>query len=167
MAIVDYLAMPRGSKVLDFGCAKGYIVKALRWLGRESYGYDISKYCLENADFEVMQYLSDGFPTQRFDYIIAKDVFEHIVAKDLPFTLQSLKANVLFAIVPLGNGQKYECPLYDKDTTHLVRQPLEWWNNLISSNGWKIRSSVTRIEGIKDKYSYWDAADGFIVGVKQ
>lgn len=34
---------------LDFGCAKGYLVKALRLLGLDAYGYDVSKYAVENA----------------------------------------------------------------------------------------------------------------------
>ena len=48
--IIDYLDIHRGQKILDIGCAKGYLVKALRWLGRDAYGFDISDYALEKSD---------------------------------------------------------------------------------------------------------------------
>ena len=35
--------------ILDFGCAKGFIVKALRLLHREAYGVDISEYAIKQA----------------------------------------------------------------------------------------------------------------------
>ena len=33
-------------KVLDFGCAKGFTVKALRLLGYKAYGVDVSEYAI-------------------------------------------------------------------------------------------------------------------------
>ena len=39
--------------VLDYGAAKGYLVKALRLLDVNAYGYDISKYAVENADPQI------------------------------------------------------------------------------------------------------------------
>ena len=35
--------------VLDYGCAKGFMVYAMRLLGKDAYGVDISEYAIENC----------------------------------------------------------------------------------------------------------------------
>ena len=42
--------------VLDYGCAKGFIVYALRLLNVEAYGYDPSKYAIDNCKEEVRKF---------------------------------------------------------------------------------------------------------------
>ena len=80
MAMIDYLGINRYDTVLDWGCAKGYTVKALRMLGRLSWGVDISPYALRNIDHEVEKYCChvEFLMKYYFDFCIAKDVFEHI-----------------------------------------------------------------------------------------
>jgi len=164
--MIDYLGIKRGDKVLDIGCAKGFLVKALRWMGREAYGFDISDYALKEADPEIKHYLSKELPKGCFHFAIAKDVFEHINMKGLCLLLTKIQIKVFFIIVPLGDGVKYYVPSYELDTTHIHRQPLAWWNNLLKSHKWNILSSVTRVPGIKDNWSCEPHANGFIVAKK-
>ena len=176
--MIDYLRIPRGARVLDIGCAKGYLVKAMRWLGREAYGYDISDYALSQADPDIKRYLSKHFPrnyfhfvpapkerigSPNFDFAIAKDVMEHIPMRPLCSLLTNLRSDVLFIIVPLGDGKRYHVPAYELDKTHIHRQPLIWWNRLLQSKGWTIRSSVPRVEGIKENWASEEMGNGFIV----
>ena len=163
MVIIDYLLIKRGKSVLDIGCAKGYLVKALRWLGRDAYGYDISEYALNHADTEISSYLYREFPNQYFHYIISKDTLEHIPLKYLRHLLTNADSNVFFSIVPLGNGKKFNIPAYELDITHIHKQPLIWWTDLFKSCGWKIKSAVPKIEGIKDNWDYSNDGNGFIV----
>ena len=96
--------------ILDYGCAKGYIVKALRVLGAEAYGYDVSEYALSQAPEEVRDYLyKPGDVVPKVDTVFAKDVFEHVEPDKLPELLTNLRPHCrnLFAIVPLGDGGKY------------------------------------------------------------
>ncbi len=44
-------------KVLDVGCAKGFLVKAFRDQGIEAWGVDVSEYALSAAPKEVKKYL--------------------------------------------------------------------------------------------------------------
>ena len=83
MAMIDVLGIPRHASVLDVGCAKGYLVKALRWLGREAYGYDVSEYAIAHADPEVANVVGAVPPQKVFDYAIAKDVLEHFTPDDV------------------------------------------------------------------------------------
>ena len=51
--IIKYCRLKKGSKILDIGCAKGFLVKDLLNLGIDSYGIDISRYALDNSDKEA------------------------------------------------------------------------------------------------------------------
>ena len=163
MAIIDYLGIKRGQKVLDHGCAKGYMVKAFRWLGREAYGCDISEYALDKADPDILGFLSKDLPKQHFHFTISKDTFEHMKLKDIKRLLTNLDSKVLFVIVPLGDGKRYFIPAYELDKTHIHRQSLSWWTALIKSTGWNIKSAVPTVPGIKDNWNYQSEGNAFIV----
>lgn len=57
--MIEYLGIDMGDRILDFGCAKGYLVKAFRLLHREAYGFDISDYARENAHDDIRKYVSN------------------------------------------------------------------------------------------------------------
>lgn len=163
MTMIDYLGIKRGQRILDIGCAKGYLVKALRWLGREAFGCDISDYAIGNCDSEVKSYLSKALPKDYYHFAVSKDTFEHIKLSDLRRLLTNLKARVLFVIVPLGDGKRYTIPSYELDTTHIHKQPLIWWNNLLKENGWSIKSAVPNVRGLKENWAQDEMGNGFIV----
>jgi len=152
MTLIDFLGIKRGQKVLDFGCAKGYVVKALRLLHREAYGCDISKYAIENVDESVKKYCKEE-PQGRFEYIIAKDVFEHILIEDLRITLKFLSqiSPKMFVIVPLGSNSKYNSSKNDLDITHVICNNEVWWKDLFEVN-WYVDDFRFKVPGIKDSY---------------
>lgn len=163
--IVDHCGIEKGSKVLDFGCARGYLVKALRGLGYDAYGCDVSKWAIDNCDSEVKKYLRNEYDgKEKFDWIIAKDVLEHVeyvyfVIKDL---LESAQKGV-FVVVPLSrfdNG-KYVVEEYEKDITHKHRLTLTTWVGLFLKVGWKVEASY-RLSGVKDNYAQYEMGNGFI-----
>lgn len=157
MVIIDYLGIKRRETVLDFGCAKGFLVKAFRWLGRQSFGVDVSEYALANVDPEVSfcckPHLGYSvFPSQ-FDCIIAKDVFEHIPEDDLAKILQEkLPGRSLFVVLPLGDEGHFRAPSNDDDITHINCMPEEWWSIFFHRCGWDVKQFTHRINGVKDKY---------------
>ena len=55
--IIEILNIKESDSILDFGCAKGYMVKSFRMLYRDAYGVDISDYAISNCDKEVENYL--------------------------------------------------------------------------------------------------------------
>jgi SAM-dependent methyltransferase len=166
MTIIDYLGIKRGHKVLDYGCSKGFLVKALRLLYRDAWGLDVSRYAIRNADPYVQGYCAvagDGayelFP-EEFDFCIAKDVFEHIFEGDLDKVLkEKIKAKTLFAVIPLGEDGKYRAPANNFDKSHVICQPESWWIKKFGECGWILVDSTLSIRGIKDSYqeSYPDA----------
>jgi SAM-dependent methyltransferase len=75
--IIKHFNLKKGSKVLDVGCAKGFLVKDLLNLGIDAYGIDISQYALNNCEAETIGRLHLGsaeklpFPDNSFDAVIA------------------------------------------------------------------------------------------------
>lgn len=132
-------------KVLDYGCAKGFMVYALRLLGKEAYGVDISEYAVNNGHEKIKQYLSkiDTVEDMKggWDLIIAKDVLEHIPKDVIPTVLTAFRRRCknLFVAVPLGNGKRYRIREYEMDITHIVREPEEWWLTTIVDAGFSIK----------------------------
>ena len=130
--------------ILDFGCAKGYIVHALRLLGYEAYGVDISEYAISQAPKEVNGYVQLIEPYAelpgKYTWIIAKDILEHIPYDHIDEQLSILydATDDIIVMVPLGDGTKYHIDAYEKDITHHIRQPLEWWSKRFKDAGFGI-----------------------------
>jgi len=164
--LVRSLGITETESVLDYGCAKGYMVRGLRLLGIDAYGYDISRYALDNAPSDVMSHLYSTYPCRHFDWIISKDVFEHIPYSSLSGILNSLECKKLFVAVPLGKDGHYEVPAYELDTTHVIREPLEWWIDEIEKAGFHINYAGYSYGKLKKNWSKFERGNGFIIGEK-
>lgn len=169
-AIATHLEIPRGDSVLDFGCARGYLVKALKILGYKARGYDVSQWVIDHCDPDVAGLVSSDYPKGVFDWVLAKDVLEHIDTDALAETVHRLAASVrkgLFIVVPLSPkyGEKYVVPEYEQDVTHQIRMSLADWAFLVRQavgEDWFI-SCRYRVDGVKDNYyTQYPLGNGFI-----
>ncbi len=87
--IIDYFQLKSGNKILDIGCAKGFLVKALKAFNPqiEAFGIDISEYAIKNCEPEVVGYLHLGnainlpFPDNSFNVVISLNTI-HNLSKD-------------------------------------------------------------------------------------
>lgn len=130
--IMDHLGIRAGHTLLDVGCARGYLVRAMRHLGVQSFGYDISKWAVAHCDPAVADFVSNKFPTQYFQFIVSKDQAEHCRPKELTLLLNHLLAATTVAmllIVPLSKERDgpYVRREDNMDSTHVIRWPLEVW----------------------------------------
>lgn len=167
-AIIDACHIARGESVLDVGCAKGYLVKALRWLGRDAWGYDPSEYAISQADPEIARYVHTEPPPRVFDVAIAKDVLEHLEPADLKIFLHTVLAKRLFVVVPLGQDGRYYAPDNELDPTHIIREPLGWWASQLHTAKWRVLFGRNQIEGIKDRWvKQYPYAHGFLYAERQ
>ena len=75
--IIQHFSLKPGSRILDIGCAKGFLVKDLLNEGMDAYGLDISEYAIKNCEEEVIGRLHHGkadkipFKDNTFDAIIS------------------------------------------------------------------------------------------------
>ena len=97
--------------VLDYGCGKGYLAKALP--------FPIAEY-----DPAVV---GKNESPRAADLVICTDVLEHIEPKKLPFVLDDLRRcvkQVGFFSIHTGAAQK---TLADGRNTHLIQRGKKWW----------------------------------------
>ncbi len=175
-AIVNHCDIEEGARVLDFGCARGYTVKALRWLGYDAYGMDISAWAIENADPEAQGFVEridpkasphEPLPVNRqYDWIIAKDVLEHVeYVRYAILNLRRIATKGIFAVVPLSTFDQGEYVIkeYEKDVTHIHRWRLQTWIGTFLDPGWEVTAAF-RVPGVKDNYwkPDWERGNGFI-----
>jgi SAM-dependent methyltransferase len=172
--LVQQLNIPYGATVLDYGCAKGYSVKALRLLHRESYGVDISEYAVKNCPSGVEDYIKllkgdDEIPVlhggEKYDWCFSKDVFEHIPYEKLLSCLTKIRKVCynMFVAVPLGDGEKYFCESFELDKTHVIREDLDWWKERFSEAGFKVKTATYRMKYIKENYAQHKKGNGFFI----
>ena len=165
-AICSSLKIKKNDKVLEYGCAHGFLVKALNDFKIDAYGVDISSYALSKVDIGIKKktsLLKDNNIKNslkkmkvkfKFDHIISKDVFEHIEPKDLKKILREMSTltKELFVVVPLGDNGKYRIASYAEDKTHIIAENENWWRKLFVENKFKVKLFSYNVEGIKDKW---------------
>jgi SAM-dependent methyltransferase len=171
--IIWKMKIDHDATVLDFGCAKGYLVKGMRLLNRKAFGVDISKYAISEADLEVENMVAAIIPGEEikvgelseFDYVIAKDVLEHIPHDSLDQQLKVLRkaAKRMLVVVPLGDGEKYYIPSYEQDKSHFIREDLDWWQNKFEDAGFNIKEATYDTGYLKTNWKQWEKGNGLYV----
>ena len=114
--------------VLDVGCAMGYLVEALRDLGVEAYGVDVSEYAISKVREDLkpfckaasaLEELPEDFP-RHFDLVTAIEVAEHLYEEDSDLFFDHLCSwgdQVVFS----STDDDYDEP------THVNVQKIEYW----------------------------------------
>jgi predicted TPR repeat methyltransferase len=176
-AVCNHLKLSFGDRVLEYGCAHGYLVRALRDFGINAFGVDISRYAIASAPKEVESYvhqLDEGLALyakkrnwQRFKWVIAKDVFEHIQKDELQETIRACSgiASNIFVVVPLGDEGIYRISSYANDITHVIAESEFWWRELLEANGFSVKHFFFELRGIKDRWKLVNQkGNGFFIG---
>lgn len=123
--------------VLDVGCSIGAIVSAMREIGVESYGVDVSEYEISQVKDSEKQYVyvqdvMDDLPSffpQHYDVVTCIEVAEHIP--------QENAAEFVARLCDLGNYVVFSSTPYDfEDPTHCNVQQQEYWCKLFAQRGY-------------------------------
>lgn len=128
-AIVDRMDAKR---VLDAGCAMGFLVEALRQRGVEAYGFDISSYAIANVpsaakDFCWQAKVSDELE-EHFDLIVCQEVFPHVPLEAAEAAVGNFcrhADDVLFS----------SNPDYPPNPRHVNLQLPEHWDEVFTRHG--------------------------------
>lgn len=179
MRMCKFMGIHTGHKVLDWGCARGYYVRALRYLGVNALGYDISAWAIENCDETVKEHVSTVLPGD-FEphYIICKDVLEHIPLDELRGTIRimlRMAMEGILIIVPLAKPEcdqipgkrEYVAPQDNADKTHVNCWTLETWIKFLQGHIDKAGSPFCvaggyKLPGVKEACDDYPHSVGFL-----
>jgi SAM-dependent methyltransferase len=140
--ILNVTFQPR--KILDVGCAKGFLVQALRERNIEVYGTDISRYAFDEAPENIKPYLQianishQPFPDKSFDLVVCMEVLEHLFPNNIfpaIAELYRLTSKYLFITVATLNN------IYDR--THFSLFPRESWQWLFEHEGFVLDKKLS------------------------
>jgi len=94
--IIKFYSLKKGDKVLDVGCAKGFLVKDLLDKGIDAYGIDISKYAVKNCHKDVKGRIGLGnakklnFTDKSFKLVLAINVIHNLNSIDCGKALREI-----------------------------------------------------------------------------
>jgi SAM-dependent methyltransferase len=154
-AFIWMMGVSRNMQIVDFGCAKGFFVRAMEEKGYNAWGIDISRYALESCDTKVAgRLLRPDENSLTYDVGFVKDTLEHVAYEDIDEVLAYMKSICLrwLIIVPLAERGMYLCKEYECDATHVIREPVQWWLNKLAQY-WDIPYFSSRVNGLKDKWA--------------
>lgn len=128
-------------KVLDVGCAKGFLVKGFKNNNVYAVGCDISEYAISKCPEDIKNYVAvasitnlAGYRSGAFDLVIAYDVLEHLTDKQLELAIEELKRTCSKdGVVSIQTPPKKED--WDNDVTHINIKSLQDWIKLFVKHG--------------------------------
>lgn len=137
--IINHFGLRSGARILDFGCAKGFLVTEFRKLGMDAWGLDVSEYAINNAEPETLPFLQlapaylPAFPQPLFeehwDLVITKDVIPHLPLSEVEALFEHLNGNRIptFASIQCVQDSESKNLLQKWDpTTKIVWTSAEW-----------------------------------------
>lgn len=139
--IIKFFLQPKS--LLDVGCADGKMIFALRKLGVEAYGLDISKYILSKAHHKIGKFLKQGeiaylpYSDNSFDLVTSFDLLEHISTETLPRVVEECnrvsRQGVLHKIYTSEN--LWLKLIHQKDHFHVSVFSQSWWEKFFEKQG--------------------------------
>jgi SAM-dependent methyltransferase len=120
-------------KVLDAGCAMGFMVEFLRKHGVDAWGIDISEYAIQKVHPDIQPYCQVGsileaFSQPHYDLIVCIEVLEHLKPPETEQAIANLcqhTDDILFSSTP-----------YDyQEATHFNVRPPEYWAESFARHG--------------------------------
>lgn len=121
-------------RVLDVGCAKGFLVEALRDLGINAYGFDISEIAIEEVREDIKPFCTVGSVNDpemyqgHYDLILCIEILEHVPEEMAETTIKLMcehSNTVLFSSSP----DDFDEP------THINVRPAEYWDDFFAKYG--------------------------------
>ena len=130
--LTDLRLLSNTSKVLDFGCAVGFLTKALSDLGYSTFGYDISAWAIKEAKKNNVNVVKDY--EGHYDVVFALDVLEHMVDTEIEELFNKCKSKVYVLRIPCAenDGNDFYLEVSRNDPTHINCKTREDWISYIN-----------------------------------
>lgn len=130
-------------RILEIGCAKGFLIYELIKKGVNAIGIDISYYAIHNTLSDVKPFLIQAnvktlpFKKNSFDFVVTRDVMEHIKESDLDQCLDEIDRvcnGSIFFHISGGNTLEEKEIARKWDITHVTIHSYKWWEKKIKKH---------------------------------
>jgi len=94
--MIKHFNLQPGSRVLDIGCAKGYLVLDFHQFGMKAFGVDVSEYALANCPDDMVGYLHRAsavklpFPDKSFDCVVSLNTLHNLDRHEVVWALKEI-----------------------------------------------------------------------------
>lgn len=140
----DMKLINKKTKIIDYGCAVGFLINGFRKQDYQCSGYDISEwakkesFCKFGIEFVEYKY-------NKFDLMLSLDVFEHMSDNQIVNCLHTFDPNILIVRIPCAdfNQKDYYLDISKKDPTHINCKDKNQWVNFFKKLNYK---SFTKLD---------------------
>ncbi|MFN2599501.1 MAG: glycosyltransferase [Pyrinomonadaceae bacterium] len=132
---------------LDAGCAKGFLVRALRGAGRDARGFDHSAWAIERADAATKPFLTlagtDDFDFARgCDVLTAFSLLESLTEDQIASFLSRARGHTRQALLAVVTSFESEAEIESyrrksRDLSQITLRPRAWWGEQFAAAGWR------------------------------
>ena len=140
---------PDAASYLDVGCAKGFLVRALRALGKDCWGIDHSAWALDHAEPDARPYLTRASADEiamdrQFDFVLAFGLLPHLTESQAEAFLRRARTLARMGIVAVirsfdteDDERRYREANDDDDLSHVLMRTRAWWHDMFLRAGWR------------------------------
>ena len=127
------------SKILDYGCAVGFLMEGFEELGYQNvHGYDISKWAVKEAKKKGLNIIKDLKP-RRFNLLICLDVLEHMKDSEIQKVLKHFNADIIIVRIPCSaDGKHFVLNISNNDPSHINLKTKAQWAKLLKKSGFTV-----------------------------
>ncbi len=140
-------SFPEAASFLDAGCAKGFLVRALRERGADAWGFDHSSWALDHAEASIRKHLAlaraESVTYERqFDLTLAFSLCESLTEEQAHEFLKRARGwtrQAIVACIPSFENEE-EGRLFrknDRDYSHITMRSRAWWHAEFLRAGWR------------------------------
>ena len=151
--------LAQDDRILDFGCATGGLVAAMRLEGfRGVIGTDISYWAVSHGrktydlSSDVLHHYNRQLLEGAFDIVLMLDVLEHVYTEELDNLLGCLATSRIAVRIPVSakEGEHFVLEVSRNDKTHIQVHTKEWWEELFTRHGFVLDKLFTDKASIHD-----------------
>ena len=147
----------KSDKILDIGCAKGYLIKNFIKNGfPKSYGLDISEYAINSAPPEIVERLIKAsvlkipFPNNYFEFTLCLDVLQELSEDTIPTALREIQrvSKTSLVVVPTvkNEDQISKNNFFNWSISAKVAKTNEEWQKIFKNSDYENSYSSFRLE---------------------
>lgn len=142
--LISTLNIKPSSRILEVGCARGFLLLEFYNRGHTICGVDVSQYAIETSSPEIRQYLHcsnilEWNTDTKFDLILCKDMLPHVHTTDLPAVLSKLSSYgnehcVIALDIKVAESEQVAIKSRLFDPTQMSLLSSDCWLGLIKAN---------------------------------